>query len=100
MMGGHIERDQAAERGAGDGGVVAIGLGAIFAVDEGLDLFDHESRVQFAASACVAGGVGAGGVFVHAGGGVKDADDDNRLDAAGLNEALGCFVRLPLDAEE
>ena len=90
-----VERDEAAERGASEAGVLGLGAGAVGAVEEWLDLFEEEAAVAVALAAAVAW-VGGGGVLGHAAkAGVGDADEDEGLDEAPVDEAIGGGVRPP-----
>ena len=89
------EGDEAAERGAAEGGVLRAGEGAEAAVDEGLELFDEEAAVA-AAFAAAEADVAGGGVLGHAAdAGVGDADEDDGLDEAFAGEGVGGGVGAP-----
>ncbi len=89
------EGDEAAEGGAAEGGVGCGGQGAVGGVDEGFELFDEESAVEWTIAAThfvVAGG----GVLGHAAeAGVGDADEDDGLDAVGECEFVGGGLGAP-----
>jgi len=92
---GEGEGDEAAERGATDGGVFGAGEGAEVEVDEGFELLDEEAAVA-GAFAAAAPGVAGGGVLGHAAdAGVGDADEDDGLDLVGGGEGVGGGVSLP-----
>ena len=95
MLKANIERDEAAEGGAAQSRVLAVGQGAVGAIDERLDLFDDDSAIGMAFSARTPGFPG-GRVLRHAAeAGICDADEDHRLDLACEREVVCGGVGLP-----
>jgi hypothetical protein len=89
------EGDEAAERGAGEPGVLAVRVGSERVVDEGFEFIDEEAGVERAFAAAVTP-IAAGGVLLHAmRAGVGDADENDRFDEALADEAVGGGVRAP-----
>lgn len=90
-----VERDEATEGRAAEGGAGGFGLRAKGAVDERLELFDEEAAVAVAIASAQTG-VAGGGVFGHpAETGVVDADEDEGFDLAVAGEAVGGGVGAP-----
>ena len=90
-----MERDEGAERGAAEASVLGLGAGAVGAIEEGLELLAQHAAVAGAVAAAVLR-VGGGGVLGEAAqAGVGDADQDEGLDAALGDEAVGGAVGLP-----
>lgn len=68
---------------------------AIFALHEGLHLFDEEFGVAVGAPAAELGHM-RGRVFADARFGVVDADDKQRFDRAGLNALISGLTDMPV----
>ena len=95
MLEGKEERDKATERGAAKRGVRRIGKGAELAIDEGFEVVNEELTVERAAAATELR-VGIGRVLGHAlMAGIGNPDEDDRLDALLLGEAIGGGVGAP-----
>ena len=71
-------------------------MGAVFILDEGHDLLQEKFAVAVGAAAAELGNF-AGGVFLDARfAGVVDADDDERLEGARLDQIISCAVDVPV----
>ena len=95
MAQAQVERNQAAERRAADAGVFALGADAVLAGDPGHQFFGQQTTVGcgLAAAHLPVAFVRVLGQAAVAG--VVDADDDERLNFAGLDGFVGVFAHCP-----
>src|SRR6202008_2553265 len=95
MLEADVKRNEAAQRGTADAGILRAGEGAVFLVDEGLHFFDHKFCVTVGAAPAEFGNVSRS-VFENARLGVVNADDDQWSDYAGLNSIISGLADVPV----
>ena len=95
MLETYVERNETAQRGTANAGVLRTVDCAVLAIDEGLHFLDEKFCVTVGAAAAELGN-GSGRVFANARLGVVHPDDDERSDGARLNAIIRSLADMPV----